>query len=332
MDEDVRVVVLRHHALRVGHEVRAEVTAVELHAEYLVDVGVRTLGLLDGNDAVLGDALHSIGDELADLAVVVSGDGCDLLDLREVVTDRLRLALEVLDDGLRSAVDTPLEVHRVGTRGHGLKSGLDHRLREYGSRSRTVASCVGGLGGNLLNHLRAHVGYGVFEFDLLRYGDTVLRDDGCAEALLDNDVAAFRAEGNLHRVGEGVDAGLELLAGVAVKGDFLRHACSSLRLGEWSSKRGLLVDHDEDVVLLDHEVVLALVVELLSGVLAVEHDVALLDAHLDVLLSGTYSDDFTALGLLLGGVGDDEATGGTLFGVGGLHNYAIVDRLHARVV
>ena len=39
------------------------------------------LGLLDRDDAVLADLLHGVGDLLADLGVVVGGDGGDVGDL-----------------------------------------------------------------------------------------------------------------------------------------------------------------------------------------------------------------------------------------------------------
>jgi hypothetical protein len=44
-------------------------------------VGLEALGLLDRDDAVLADLLHRLGDEVADLGVVVGGDGADLGDL-----------------------------------------------------------------------------------------------------------------------------------------------------------------------------------------------------------------------------------------------------------
>jgi hypothetical protein len=65
-----------------------EVAAVELHALDHFERRVEALGLLDGDDAVLADLLHRLGDDLADLLVVVGRDGADVRDLRAL--DRLR--------------------------------------------------------------------------------------------------------------------------------------------------------------------------------------------------------------------------------------------------
>ena len=52
-DEDVRILEVADHALRVGHEVRAEVAAIELHAFDDVEDGLRGLRLFDRDDAFL---------------------------------------------------------------------------------------------------------------------------------------------------------------------------------------------------------------------------------------------------------------------------------------
>ena len=52
------------------------------------------------------------------------------------------------------------------------------------------------------------------ELDFLGDGDAVLGDARRAERLVDDDVAALRAERHLHRVGEDVDAAQHAVAGV----------------------------------------------------------------------------------------------------------------------
>ena len=79
-DQDVRIVELGLHPLRVGHEVRGEVAAVDLHALGVLGLEEQTLRLLDRDHAVLADLLHDLGDQLADLGVG-GGDGRDLGDL-----------------------------------------------------------------------------------------------------------------------------------------------------------------------------------------------------------------------------------------------------------
>ena len=76
---------LGRHLLRVGHEVRREVAAVELHALDHLELGLHALRFFDGDDAFLADLLHRLGEHLADGLVAVGADGADLGDLRLVL-------------------------------------------------------------------------------------------------------------------------------------------------------------------------------------------------------------------------------------------------------
>ena len=96
------------------------------------------------------------------------------------------------------------------------------RLREHGRGRRAVAGDVARLGRDLAHHLRAHVLEAVLELDLLGDGDAVLGDRRRAEALLDDDVAALGAEGDLHRLRERVDAREDQIARVLGVDDFFR--------------------------------------------------------------------------------------------------------------
>src|SRR6185437_11436816 len=83
-----------------------------------------------------------------------------------------------------------------------------------------VAGRVSRFGGDFAHHLGAHVLELVLELDLLGDGDAVLGDAGSAERLLENDVAALRAERHLDGVGENVDAAQHAVAGIDAEFDF----------------------------------------------------------------------------------------------------------------
>ena len=68
------------HALGVGDEVGRDVAAVELHALDVLGLEGQALALLDGDDAVLADLVHHLGDQVADLRVG-GRDGGDVGDL-----------------------------------------------------------------------------------------------------------------------------------------------------------------------------------------------------------------------------------------------------------
>src|SRR4030095_15868521 len=117
--------------------------------------------------------------------------------------------LELLDDGGDRLVDAALEGHRVRAGGDVAEALADDGLGEHGGGGGATSRRVGGLGGDFLHHLGAHVLQGVGQFDLFGDGNAVLGDGRGAELLVDDDVPALGTEGDPHRVGELVDAALE---------------------------------------------------------------------------------------------------------------------------
>ena len=85
---------------------------------------------------------------------------------------------------------------------------VDHRLGEHGRGRGAVTGDVVGLGRDLLGELGAEVLVRVVELDLAGDGHAVVGDRGRAALLVDDDVAAARAERHLDGVGERVDAAL----------------------------------------------------------------------------------------------------------------------------
>ena len=98
-DEDDRVLEDGLHPVGVGHEVRRDVAPVELHALGVFLLEAERLALLDGDDAVLADLVHHLGDDLADLGIRRGDrrDGRDLLAGLDGTGGRL----DLLDDRRR---------------------------------------------------------------------------------------------------------------------------------------------------------------------------------------------------------------------------------------
>ena len=65
------VIKFGHHLLAIGDHIGGDVSFVEFHAlghgEFVFD----SFGIIDGNDAVLANFLHGLGDETTYLLVVV---------------------------------------------------------------------------------------------------------------------------------------------------------------------------------------------------------------------------------------------------------------------
>ena len=112
----------------------------------------------------------------------------------------VRGLVELVVDRLDGGLDAALERHRVRAGGDVLQAGVDERLREHGRGRRAVTGDVVGLGRDRLDQLRAEVLVRVVELDLAGDRHAVVGDDRGAEGLVQDDVAAARAERHLDRV------------------------------------------------------------------------------------------------------------------------------------
>src|SRR5712675_1907735 len=219
VDQDVGIVELDPHLVGVGNKVGRDVAAVELHAFDDLKLGLERLGFFNRDDALVADLLHGVGKELADFGVAVGRDGADLGDFL-VRGDLLGVLDKVGDHGVDSQVDTPLQIHRVHAGGNRLGAFSNNRRGQHGRGAGAVAGRVGGLGGHFAHHLRAHILELVLKLDFLGDGDAVLGDAGCAERLVEHDVAALGTERDLHRVVENFDAAQHAIAGIDAEFDF----------------------------------------------------------------------------------------------------------------
>src|SRR3954462_11694647 len=234
-DQDVRVVEHGFHALGVGDHVGRQVALVELHALRELELEAEGLAFLDVHDAVLADLLDRVGKNVADLAVT-RGDGRDARDIF-LAGDLLRLRLQRLDDQVDRALDPALDRHRVRAGRDVAQTVLDDRLREHGRRRGAVARDVVRRRGDLAHELCALVLEDVLDLDLTSDGHAVVRDGRGAELLVEDDVAPPGAKGDLDRVRDGVDAGLEGLARIDVVLELLVcHFCGLSRslLSYWT--------------------------------------------------------------------------------------------------
>ena len=114
-------------------------------------------------------------------------------------------------------------LHRVDAGDDGLEAFVEDGFGEDGGGGGAVAGDVAGLAGDFADHAGAHVFIDVFQVDFLGDGDAVLGDGGRAEGLLEDDVAALGAEGDLDGAGELADAAANCFAGFLIEGDDFGH-------------------------------------------------------------------------------------------------------------
>ena len=220
-DEDDGVVELGDHLVGVGDHVSGDEAAVKLHAANGLDFGLHGLGLFHGDDAVVAHSLHGVGNEGANLGVVGrnGGDLCDVV----LALDLLAHVGKGAHGRFHSLIHAAAEHHGVGAGRQVAQALADHGLGEQGGGGGAVAGDVVGLDGDFLHQLSAHVLKGILKLDLFGDGHAVVGDEGRAVLLLEHDVAALGAEGDLDGICEGVDAGFQGLAGVVAVFELLCH-------------------------------------------------------------------------------------------------------------
>ena len=103
--------------------------------------GFQRLAFFDGDDAVFADLVHGLGEDLADLGVLIGRAGGDLLDLLAGL-DRGAHLLQLVDDGLDGLVDAAFDLHRVGAGGDVLEAFLEDGFGQDGRGGGAVAGDV----------------------------------------------------------------------------------------------------------------------------------------------------------------------------------------------
>ena len=224
-NQDVGLLQLAGHGTHVVGHVRGDEAAVEQHALLDLQADAELGGLLNGDDAVLADLIQGLGDLRADLGVA-RGDGGDLGHL--LARGHLRGGLQQLvgcDVG--GLLDAATQRQRIVAGGNVAHALAHDGVGEQRCRGSAVAGLVVRGGRSLADHLQAHLLHMVVCAHVRGNGSAVVGNVGMALALLgDADVAALRADGHAHRVGQLRHTGRKLLARLVVVCDFLSHAMS----------------------------------------------------------------------------------------------------------
>ncbi|MNZ48629.1 hypothetical protein D3C78_663770 [compost metagenome] len=207
-----RAIQLGDHGVWLVDEVRGQVATVELHAFHDRQFVFQARAFFNGDHAFFTDFFHGFGDDVTDGVVGVGRDGTYLSDGLGVGA-WLGQGLQLFDDGDGGLVDTALEVHRVHAGSNGFQAFANDGLSQNGCSSGAVTRFVVGLGGNVFEQLGAHVFESVFEFDFFGNRHTVFGDGRSAEALGQNNVTAFRAQGGFYSVSQNVDTNEHFLTG-----------------------------------------------------------------------------------------------------------------------
>src|SRR6266571_1758955 len=204
VQQNVGILQVRFHALGISHKVRRQIATVELHALDDVQRGIHALGLFHRDDTVFANFLHRFGNQVTNGRVIVGRNGTHLGDFLLVLGGAAEL-FDLFHHHLDSAIDTALEVHRIGTRGDVFHAFAEDRLGQYRRGGCAIPRHIAGLARDLTQHLRAHILEGVLQLDFLRHGDPVFGGDRRAKLFINDDIPPLRTERRLHGFGQLID-------------------------------------------------------------------------------------------------------------------------------
>ena len=189
----------------------ADVAAVELHTLDHLDIGAEALPFLNLDYAIATDLVHGIGNEVADLLIL--GRNAGYLGHAVAALDGRGQLVDALNHQLRRLLDAFLDDHRVGPGGDHVHPLHDHRVGQHHAGGGAVAGDVVGLGGDLLEQLRAHVFEAVLELDVASDRDSIVGDHRAAVLLVQDDIAAVGAKGDADDVGQLARSAPQVFAG-----------------------------------------------------------------------------------------------------------------------
>ena len=143
--------------------------------------------------------LEDSGNESSNVSVVVGRDGSDVSDLINALNGN-GLLLESFDDLIDSHLDSSAEVHWVHSSSDRFAALFEDSTGENCGGRCTVTSLIVSLAGDLLNKVSTDVLIAIAELDILGHSDTILGNLGHAKSLVDDDIAATRAQSHLHSI------------------------------------------------------------------------------------------------------------------------------------
>ena len=220
-NQNVWIVQIRFHLVRVGYHVLRHVATVKAHPFNHVNRRVNATAVFNRDYAIVADLFHSIGNQFTNFRVS-SRDGSNLRNVILALHFMTHL-VQFFNGSLGSLVDTATNANRVSTGSNVLHPSVNDGLRQNGCRRRTVTGVVIGLGSNFRNEFGTHVLKVIFQFNVLGDRNPIVSNRRRAIALFQNNVATLRTDRRLNRIGQLIYPTQHCLACIFRKLNFFCH-------------------------------------------------------------------------------------------------------------
>ena len=149
-----------------GHEVRGNISFVELHSFNDAKLGFEGFSFFDLDDTFFADSLHCLGEFFSYFGIVVSAYSSDLFNVLAVFYI-LANRFDIISNDSNGFVDTLLYGHGIDPCCSVFEPFRIDRFCQHGRGGRTVPDDVAGLVGDFVYHLGAHILKRFGQFDLL---------------------------------------------------------------------------------------------------------------------------------------------------------------------
>ena len=219
--EDQSVIVYDLHLLPIGYHIWRQIATVKLHTFYHFAVGLCGLAFFNRDDTICCHLFHCLCNQLADI-FIRRRNGCNSCNILRTV-DFLGIFLNAVHCGIDCLCNPLAKYHRVCTCCNVLQSFVNDCLCQNGCSCRTVTSCIIGLGCHFSYQLCTHILKGIFQFDILCNGHTVIRYQRCTKFLIQYHISALRTEGNLYGVCQLINTSHNCISCICIVFNFFCH-------------------------------------------------------------------------------------------------------------
>mmetsp|Transcript_4526 Transcript_4526/g.7578 ORF Transcript_4526/g.7578 Transcript_4526/m.7578 type:complete len:325 (-) Transcript_4526:123-1097(-) len=228
--ENMRVLEFNFLSLGVSDKVRTDESSFKSHTLDNFQFVLHSLSILNGNDTLLSDTLHGVGNKVTNFYIRVGRDGTHLRDLF-LAGDWTRNILQRIHDRSHGQLNTSAQIHGIHTGSDSLATFAVDSTRQNSGSGGSISRYIIGFTRHTLDELGAHIFKLVLEINRFGDSDAILGNLRSSVWLTDNGIAALGTQSDLHSIGQEVDSSQHGSSSFDTKLDLLTHHSLARHLG-----------------------------------------------------------------------------------------------------
>ena len=215
--QDIRIFQNSYHFIHICAHVSGQITFIELHTFYQIQFCFHCFGFFYCDNAIVCYFFHSVSDHVADF-FVTSGNCCNVCDMF-LSSNSLTHFLDFCNSCVSCFLHTFSQDNCICACCDVFQTFLDHSLCQNSS----VTGYIVCLCCNFFYQLCPHVFIGIFQFDVLCNGYTIICDQRRCEFSVQNYVTTFGAQCNFYGICQFVNTGCHCISCIGAVFNFFCH-------------------------------------------------------------------------------------------------------------